>query len=340
MTTIDIVLYEGVDELDVIGPLEVLRSAASAGADLTVRLVTRTKPRKVRGAHGLRLRADAVYEPGADVLLVPGGGWRSRAETGAWGEAERGDWLPLLGAAAASGTLMAGVCTGVMLLARAGVIGARPATTHRSARDDLAATGTQVLDQRVVDAGGLVTAAGVTSGIDLALHLVARLVGPEAAEREATRLEYAWIGRPEPGVGGVPEKAAGAPPPAHPAPAGHRITTEKIDGVVTARWAGEVIAESAGALLLREAGLAPVVYFPPEDVRMELLTPTEHHTRCPFKGEASYWSIRVGDREAVDIAWSYPDPLPGRADITGRIAFYADRLDAVELPAGAAVSSA
>jgi uncharacterized protein (DUF427 family)/putative intracellular protease/amidase len=333
MTTIDIVLYEGVDELDVVGPLEVLRSAASAGADLTVRLVTRTKPRKVRGAHGLRLRADAVYEPGADVVLVPGGGWRSRAENGAWGEVERGDWLPLLGAAAASGTLMAGVCTGVMLLARAGVIGARPATTHRSARDDLAATGTRVLDQRVVDAGGLVTAAGVTSGIDLALHLVARLVGPEAAEREATRLEYAWVGRPEP---------QSAPPPAtgHPAPAGHRITTEKIDGVVIARWGGEVIAESADALLLREAGLAPVVYFPPEDVRMDLLTPTEHHTRCPFKGEASYWSLRVGGREAVDLAWAYPDPLPGRVDITGRIAFYADRLDTLEVPAGAAVSSA
>ncbi|MGH8975647.1 MAG: DUF427 domain-containing protein, partial [Acidimicrobiia bacterium] len=247
---------------------------------------------------------------------------RARSEAGAWGEAERGAWLPLLGAAAASGTLMAGVCTGVMLLARAGVIGARPATTHRSARDDLAATGTRVLDQRVVDAGNLITAGGVTSGIDLALHLVARLAGPEAAEREATRLEYAWIGRPEPA----------STPPAHPAPAGHRITTEKIDGMVTARWAGEVVAESADALLLREAGLAPVVYFPMEDVRMNLLTPTEQHTRCPFKGEASYWSIQVGDRSSPDIAWSYPDPLPGRADIAGRLAFYADRLDAVDLP--------
>ncbi len=320
MTTIDILVYEGVDELDVVGPLEVLRGAAAAGADLTVRLVCRTEPLEVRGAHGLSLRADAVYQPGADVLVVPGGGWRSRTEHGAWGEAERGDWLPLLKAAADSGTVMAGVCTGGMLLARAGVVGGRPATTHRGAVDDLAATGARVLDQRVVDDGDLVTAGGVTSGIDLALRLVERLAGPEAAEREATRLEYPWTRRSEQST-------------PHPAPAGHSITTEKIDGVVSARWGGEVVAQSSDALLLREASLAPVVYFPREDVRMDLLTPTEHHTRCPFKGEASYWSLQVGDRQAVDMAWAYPDPLPGRADIAGRIAFYADRLDALDVPA-------
>ena len=98
-TTIDIVLFEGVDELDAVGPLEVLRGAAAQGGDLSVRLVTRTQPLDVTGNHGLRLRADAVYAPGADILLVPGGGWIARAETGAWAEAERGDWLPLLRAA-------------------------------------------------------------------------------------------------------------------------------------------------------------------------------------------------------------------------------------------------
>ncbi|MGH8991795.1 MAG: DUF427 domain-containing protein [Acidimicrobiia bacterium] len=328
MTSIDIVLYQGVDELDVVGPLEVLRSAAAAGADLTVRLVCRTEPLEVQGSHGLRLHADAVYQPGADVLVVPGGRWSSRSDVGAWGEAERGDWLPLLAAAAKDGTLMAGVCTGVMLLARAGVVGERPATTHHSAHDDLAATGARVLDQRVVDDGDLVTAAGVTSGIDLALRLVERLAGPEAAEREAARIEYAWT-----------RAESQTESPAHPAPAGHRITTEKIPGVVTARWAGEVIAESGDALLLRESGLAPVVYFPMEDVRMDLLAPTEHHTLCPFKGEASYWSIEVGDRRSDDIAWAYRDPLPGRSDIGGRIAFYADRLDAVEMPAASLKAS-
>lgn len=324
MTNIDIVLYEGVDELDVVGPLEVLRSAAGAGADLTVRLVCRTEPLEVRGSHGLWLRADSVYQPGADVLIVPGGGWLGRSEVGAWGEAERGEWSPVLRAAAASGTVMAGVCTGVMILARAGVVGDRPATTHRSARSELEATGARVLDQRVVDDGDLVTAGGVTSGIDLGLRLVERFAGPELAEREATRLEYAWTPRTE---------------KPHPAPAGHHITTEKMEGVISARWAGEVIAESSDALLLREAGLAPVVYFPMEDVRMEVLFPTEHRTVCPFKGQASYWSIRVGDRQSDDIAWAYRDPLPGRADIQGRVAFYADRLDSLEV-GSASISSA
>jgi uncharacterized protein (DUF427 family)/putative intracellular protease/amidase len=321
-TTIDIVLFDGVDELDAVGPLEVLRGAAAQGADLEVRLVTRTEPLEVTGNHGLRLRADAVYTPGADILLVPGGGWIARAEAGAWGEAERGDWLPLVKTAAESGVLLAGVCTGVMILARAGVIGARPATTHHAARADLEAAGVRFVDERVVDAGGLVTAGGVTSGLDLALHLVERLVSPEAAERQAKFLEYSW--RPSP-------KAGAANSGGHPAPAGHTITTEPVNGLVSARWGGEVIAQSRDALLLREAGLAPVTYFPIDDVRMDLLHRTEHRTRCPFKGEASYWSIEVGERRSEDIAWAYEDPLPARVDLKGRLAFYADRLDGLEV---------
>ena len=281
--------------------------------------MTRTEPVEVTGNHGLRMRADAVYTPGADILLVPGGGWIARAGAGAWAEAERGDWLPLIRAAADAGVLLAGVCTGVMLLARAGVIGARPATTHHGAKADLEAAGVKVVDQRVVDAGGLVTAGGVTSGIDLGLHLVERLLGREAAERQATALEYPW------------KPTATAPAGGHPAPSGHTITTEPVDGLVTARWGGEVVAESHDALLLRETGLRPVTYFPLDDVRMDLLHRTEHHTRCPFKGEASYWSIAVGDRRSDDIAWAYEDPLPARVDLKGRIAFYADRLEALEV---------
>ncbi len=144
---------------------------------------------------------------------------------------------------------------------------------------------------------------------------------PEAAERQAATLEYPW--RPIP-------KAGAADPGGHPAPSGHAITTEPVEGLVTARWGGEVIAESHDALLLRETGLRPVTYFPIDDVRMDLLHRTEHHTRCPFKGEASYWSIEVGGRRSEDIAWAYEDPLPARADLKGRIAFYADRLESLE----------
>lgn len=193
-TRIDICVYDGIDELDAVGPLEVLRGAVALGADLDVRLVTRTPARLVTGTFGLRLEPDGVFEPGvAGVVVVPGGGWATRADRGTWGEVRRGDWLPLLSAAADAGSLMTSVCTGAMLLAHAGVIGDRPATTHHLAKDDLRATGATVLDERVVDAGTLVTAAGVTSGIDLALHLVERLVGADAADGGARRMEHSRV---------------------------------------------------------------------------------------------------------------------------------------------------
>jgi len=188
---IDIVTYDGLDEMDALGPLEVLRSA-SRDADLSVRLVTREAQALVTGAYGLGFRPDAVYEPGAaDVLIVPGGGWAARADRGAWGEVQRGDWLPLLKQARESAPILAGVCTGTMLLAHAKVVGTRRAGTHHSAWDDLAATGATVVKERVVDDGDLITSGGVTSGIDLALWLVEREFSTELADRVATRMEYA-----------------------------------------------------------------------------------------------------------------------------------------------------
>jgi transcriptional regulator GlxA family with amidase domain len=187
---IDIVVYDGLDELDALGPLEVLRSAGRAGADLTVRLVTRERQDVVAGAYGLRFLPDAVYQPGADVLIVPGGGWVARAEVGAWGEVQRGQWLPLLHSAHQTGGLLAGVCTGTMLLAHAGVIGARRACTHRAAWADLSATGATLVPERVVDDGDLVTSGGVTSGIDLALWLLEREFSPDLADGVAHRMEY------------------------------------------------------------------------------------------------------------------------------------------------------
>jgi transcriptional regulator GlxA family with amidase domain len=138
----------------------------------------------VRGAHGIGMLADAVFEPGrADVLVVPGGGWAARAATGAWAQACQGDWPALLRAASLSTGLLAGVCTGTMLLARAGLIGTRRATTHHAVLAELAATGATVLTDRVVDDGDLVTCGGVTSGIDLALWLVEREIRPESCRR-------------------------------------------------------------------------------------------------------------------------------------------------------------
>ncbi len=187
---IDIVVYDGLDEMDALGPLEVLRSATAAGANITARLVTRLPSERVTGAFGLRFRPDASYQPGADALIVPGGGWAAKAQRGAWAEVQDGGWLPLLADAGRQVQIIAGVCTGTMLLAHAGVVGTRRATTHHAALTDLADTGAEVVNERVVDDGSLVTSGGVTAGIDLALWLVERLTNQELADRLAWRMEY------------------------------------------------------------------------------------------------------------------------------------------------------
>ena len=91
--------------------------------------------------------------------------------------------------------------------------------------------------------------------------------------------------------------------------------------------ADEVVADSRGAMLLHEGGNQPVYYFPPGDVRRELLEPSDSTTHCPKKGDASYHSIRVGERIVNDAAWCYRDPIAGAPPIGGLIAFYWDRVD-------------
>lgn len=108
----------------------------------------------------------------------------------------------------------------------------------------------------------------------------------------------------------------------------HRVHVEPSPRRVRVTFNGETIADSKRAVLLRETGHLPVYYFPPEDVRQDLLESTDLHTRCPFKGEAAYWTVRVGDRVADNAVWAYPDPLPGREDIRGYQAFYWERMDA------------
>ena len=100
-------------------------------------------------------------------------------------------------------------------------------------------------------------------------------------------------------------------------------TPKRIRAVVN----GEVVADSRHAMLLHESGHQPIYYFPPEDVRSELLEPSEKHTRCPKKGEASYHTVRVGDRLVKDAAWYYPEPIETAPPIKDLIAFYWDRVD-------------
>jgi uncharacterized protein (DUF427 family) len=93
-------------------------------------------------------------------------------------------------------------------------------------------------------------------------------------------------------------------------------------------FAGVTIADSIRVMLLHEFGRLPVFYFPLEDVRMDLLEATKHSTHSPLKGDASYWTVRSGDRVAENAAWSYPNPLPEGPQIKGYIAFYWDKMDA------------
>ena len=99
---------------------------------------------------------------------------------------------------------------------------------------------------------------------------------------------------------------------------GHTITIEQGNRHVRVVHGEQVLAESERPLVLRETGCPPRYYLPAEDVRLELLTPSETHTYCPFKGTASYWSLP----DAPDLVWSYPDPKPDVAEIRNHLCFY------------------
>ncbi len=92
---------------------------------------------------------------------------------------------------------------------------------------------------------------------------------------------------------------------------------------------GVALADSTNARVLYETGLPPRWYFPVHDVRMELLVPTDSATRCPYKGQAEYWSVNVNGGLEADLAWSYPHPLPESDRVRGLIAFYNERVDLV-----------
>lgn len=215
-----ILVYPGFDELDAIGPFEVLSMAARRIAASARAAAARPRPEwrvdlaaiapaagdvdgaegadvEVLASNGLRLTAARFTgAPAApDLLIVPGGGWVDRSRIGAWSEYERGDGpgtvARIVRDAFGRGTLVASVCTGALLLARAGILVGRRAITHHAAIDDLEKHGVIVVRARVVDDGDIVTAGGVTSGIDLALHLVERFAGADLATSIAETLEYA-----------------------------------------------------------------------------------------------------------------------------------------------------
>ena len=192
---IEVILYDGCDELDVFGPFELLAGAGEATGRFTVRLVTLTDRETITASHGAQIRPHGVLSDAPDLLIVPGGGWNDRSARGARAEAERGELPRAIAARHAGGTTVASVCTGAMLLAAAGMLEGRPAITHHVAIDDLRAAGANVIaEARVVDDGDVLSAGGVTSGLDLALWIIERELGPGAAAAAARELEYERAG--------------------------------------------------------------------------------------------------------------------------------------------------
>ncbi len=103
---------------------------------------------------------------------------------------------------------------------------------------------------------------------------------------------------------------------------------------VIVRLGGTIIADSARALVMRAPGTPDVQYIPREDVDMASLIRTSHATYCPYKGDAAYWSIRSGPRIVENAVWSYESPYERMVAIKDHLAFYSDRVDAIEeLPA-------
>jgi uncharacterized protein (DUF427 family) len=122
------------------------------------------------------------------------------------------------------------------------------------------------------------------------------------------------------------EKPVKQPGPDHP------ITIEQNPARVLVKVGDTVVADTRKALTLREANYPPVQYVPLEDVERSLLTATDHATYCPYKGDAGYYTITVGD-DGENAVWEYREPYPAVAEIKGHVAFYTDRVQLTEEPA-------
>jgi transcriptional regulator GlxA family with amidase domain len=192
---IGVALFDGAEELDWAGPWEVLAAWAEQWPDDGVQIFTVARElRPITCAKGLRVLPDETWEtvPQLDVLVYPGG----RGTRQELADEAVLDWVRGI---AGNGTVVASVCTGSLVLAAAGLLDGRPATTHWGSLELLPTLGRDIEvrpEDRFVDTGEVITAAGVSAGIDMALHLVARLHSPERAREVRRYIQY----DPEPPV--------------------------------------------------------------------------------------------------------------------------------------------
>ena len=111
----------------------------------------------------------------------------------------------------------------------------------------------------------------------------------------------------------------------------HPITLTPATRRWRALFGGHVIADTNDAIVLKEAGYKPIVYFPREDVAMEYMSRTEHTTHCPYKGDAAYYTLIMDGRFADNAIWTYEHPYPAMAPIEGRLAFFPDKVEVYEV---------
>ena len=188
---VGILLFDGVEVLDFAGPYEVFSGTEGPDGHPFVTVVTIGPTEEVTAQGGLRIKPTHLLTdcPPLAALIVPGGPGADLPTS------VQGDHLlPFLRERAAVTPLIASVCTGAFLLGRAGLLDGLPVTTHHLALEALAAEipAARVEGGKLIDTGRLVTAAGVSSGIDLALHLMQRWFGPEARQRAVDGLEGPW----------------------------------------------------------------------------------------------------------------------------------------------------
>jgi transcriptional regulator GlxA family with amidase domain len=173
---IQVVIFDGFEVTDALAPFDVLKIASHLGAPFDVTLVTLDDAvEEVTALDGVRVKRTARFDPTADLLVVPGGPalWRNNIMPAGLPAALK-SWTD-------AGKTLVTVCTGAVLAARAGVLTGRNVNTHHAAFDVIRALGVQLIPARVVDDGNVISSAGVTSGIDLALYLVERYAGSKIA---------------------------------------------------------------------------------------------------------------------------------------------------------------
>ncbi len=186
MKSVAILLFDGAEELDFAGPLEVFGVTSRMKPDTIYAFTVAASDREIQCVNGLTVRPQHSFQscPSFNILVVPGGQGSRR-------EMKTADTLAFVKKASSSCELVASVCTGALILASAGLLDGKRATTHWAALDELKRFPNIIVDhQRFIREGKVVTSGGISAGIDMALHLVGLFFGADVAVEVAHRMEY------------------------------------------------------------------------------------------------------------------------------------------------------